>query len=133
MARIQKAVVAMTPTALYLFIKELLLEVFFSEAADWLKSNTDVAGDFIGWQWSTLIISIILMIVGGLIVGYGDRLTSLRVGRSTKPLEQRPRTGVKGRGRSRIEIDELEVGEKVDQAVDVSDDARFKSRRTKID
>lgn len=43
--------------AAVLAAKELALELTFGSAADWLKSNLWVFGDFLVWRWSSVIIA----------------------------------------------------------------------------
>jgi hypothetical protein len=37
-------------------MKELVIELIFGSAADWLKANTWLLGDFLSWRWSTPIL-----------------------------------------------------------------------------
>lgn len=39
-------------------LKELALELAFGSAADWIKANAGLVGDFLAWRWSTLILAI---------------------------------------------------------------------------
>lgn len=41
-------------------VKELVLELVFGSAADWIKGNAGLAGDFLAWRWSTLPLAIVV-------------------------------------------------------------------------
>ena len=41
-------------------VRELVLELVFGSAADWIKANASLAGDFLAWRWSTLAIAIVV-------------------------------------------------------------------------
>lgn len=45
-----------------LVAKELALELVFGSAADWLKSNLWILGDFLAWRWSGLVLGLILFV-----------------------------------------------------------------------
>ena len=45
-----------------LVAKELALELIFGSAADWLKSNLWILGDFLAWRWSGLALGLILLV-----------------------------------------------------------------------
>ena len=44
-----------------LVAKELALELVFGSAADWLKSNLWILGDFLAWRWSGLTLGLIVV------------------------------------------------------------------------
>jgi hypothetical protein len=41
-------------------VRELVLELVFGSAADWIKANAGLGGDFLAWRWSTLILAIVV-------------------------------------------------------------------------
>ena len=53
-----------------LVAKELVLELVFGSAADWLKSNLWIVGDFLAWRWSGLALGFIVGVgVLGILIG----------------------------------------------------------------
>lgn len=55
--RWRRPALIMLPSLAYLVIRELILELVFGSAGDWIKQNAGLFGDFIAWRWSSVIIA----------------------------------------------------------------------------
>ena len=75
MGRFVKAGIVLIPAIVYLVIRELLFEIVFGSAVDWIRDRDGVVVDFIAWRWSSLLISVILLALTGLVVAYWDNLS----------------------------------------------------------
>lgn len=39
-------------------VRELTLEIIFGSAVNWLRGNLGLAGDFLGWRWSGIVMAL---------------------------------------------------------------------------
>jgi len=68
--------------------KELVLELVFGSAADWLKSNLWVVGDFLEWRFSGLALGIVILITVWILGIVAERRQAIATGRAAPVAEQ---------------------------------------------